>query len=124
MVLMGERLSSRFMKKRSVQFASEYLHRWGAWVIVLTRFTPIVRAPVYLAVGVSRFGVLRFFQTDGLAACVQVPLLLYLGKTIGGSNETVGAAVRTMGWIAGGLLVLTLLFTVLVDKSRKATNFS
>lgn len=119
MVAMGQKLIGRFSEKRGVKVATEYLHRYGAWLIVATRFTPVVRAPVYLSVGASRFGLLRFFRVDFLAACVQIPLLLFVGRSIGAHSESIGDAFKILGWIAGSILAVTILSTVAVEWSRK-----
>lgn len=115
LVLFGEKFAKRFEKKRAVQVASNYLRRYGAMVIVLTRFTPVVKGPVYFSVGALRFGLSRFLVTDLLAACVQVPLLLLLGKTIGENSRSIEHALKTVGWIAGSLLVISLVFTISLE---------
>jgi membrane protein DedA with SNARE-associated domain len=118
LVLFGEKFAKRFEKKRAVQIASNYLRRYGALVIVLTRFTPVVKGPVYFSVGALRFGLGRFLLTDLLAALVQVPLLLLLGKTIGENSESIEHALRTVGWIAGSMLALSLLITIRLESRQ------
>lgn len=112
LVLFGQKFVKRFEKKRAVQIASNYLRRYGGLVIVLTRFTPVVKGPVYFSVGALRFGLGRFLVTDGIAACVQIPLLLLLGKTIGENTQSLEHALRTIGWIAGAMLALSLTVTI------------
>lgn len=112
LVLFGQKFVKRFEKKRAVQIASNYLRRYGGLVIVLTRFTPVVKGPVYFSVGASRFGLGRFLVTDAIAACVQIPLLLLLGKTIGENTQSLEHALRTIGWIAGAMLALSLTVTI------------
>lgn len=112
LVLFGQKFVKRIEKKRAVQIASNYLRRYGGLVIVLTRFTPVVKGPVYFSVGASRFGLGRFLVTDAIAACVQIPLLLLLGKTIGENTQSLEHALRTIGWIAGAMLALSLTVTI------------
>ncbi len=119
MVLLGQRLSRRYAEKQSVKVASEYLRRYGAWVIFLTRFTPVVRAPVYFSVGASRFGIKRFAQIDGLAACIQVPLLLMIGKRMSEQADSIQEALKMIGWAAGGLLVLTFAVTIAMETAKR-----
>lgn len=94
---LGRRLSSP-----GVETALASLRRHGPGVVVVTRFVPLVRGPVYLATGLSGFGVGRFFLLDAAAACVQVPLLLWLGSRLG-QEATIEVALQRLGWIAMGL---------------------
>lgn len=122
LVLFGQKFVKRFEKKRAVQIASNYLRRYGALVIVLTRFTPVVKGPVYFSVGASRFGLGRFLLTDCIAACVQIPLLLLLGKTIGENTQSLEHALKTIGWIAGTLLALSLIFTISMEARQSLSR--
>jgi membrane protein DedA with SNARE-associated domain len=124
MVLIGQKLSAKFAHKRGVQMASQYLKSYGPWLIFVTRFTPMVRAPVYLSVGASRYGLRRFSRVDALAACFQVPLLLILGRTIGARAGSVDEAFRVIAWVGGSLLGVTLLSTYFVEKRRKRVEMT
>ncbi len=119
LVLFGERFVKRFEAKRAIQVASDYLRKYGASVIFLTRFTPVVKGPVYFSVGALRFGLGRFLIVDSLAACIQVPLLLLLGKTIGENSSSMEHALRTIAWIAGSLFVLSLSVTICLEIRRR-----
>jgi membrane protein DedA with SNARE-associated domain len=105
-----------------VRIASDYLRRYGASVIVLTRFTPVVKGPVYFSVGALRFGLGRFLVIDGIAGCIQIPLLLFLGRTIGENSRSIEHALRTIGWIAGVLLAISLIITISLE-ARRRSNF-
>ena len=80
----------RTLSSPRVAVASEALRRHGPLFVVVTRFVPFVRGPVYLATGLSGFGVGRFFLLDAAAACVQVPLLLWLGSRPRGGGDGIG----------------------------------
>jgi len=67
-----------------------------------------VRGPIYLATGLSGLPVGRFFPLDALAACVQVPLLLWVGSRLG-RDATMQEAWARIGWLSVGFVALALL---------------
>ncbi len=93
----------RTLSSPRVAAASASLQRHGPVVVVATRFTPFIRGPVYLAIGLSGLGVRRFFAIDAATALVQVSLLLWLGSRLG-SGVTMTEAWTRAGWLTAGLL--------------------
>jgi membrane protein DedA with SNARE-associated domain len=93
----------RTLSSPRVAAASAALRRHGPLLVVVTRFVPFVRGPVYLATGLSGFGVGRFFLLDAAAACVQVPLLLWLGSRLG-EGATASEAWIRIGWASAALV--------------------
>ena len=79
--------------------------------MVVTRFVPFFRGPVYLATGLSGLGVARFFVLDAAAACVQVPLLLWLGSRLG-EGATAPEAWARIGWASAALVGAALAVVV------------
>jgi len=71
------------------------LRKYGKWVIFGTRFTPIIRGPIYVAAGLSKMGVFNFFKIDATAALFQVPLLMVVGRLIGKKCGVFNARIST-----------------------------
>jgi len=109
---------ARPLRSEPVQAALGALRRHGRAVVFITRFTPLVRGPVYVAAGISQMGLARFFQVDALAACVQVPLLLWLGARVGEGAGSLVQAWHRMGWLALGLALAMLAFHLLLRRTR------
>ena len=65
-----------------VETAAGRVRAYGTWVVALTRFTPLVRGPIYFACGTARMPILKFVASDGIASLVHIPLLLYIGRQI------------------------------------------
>jgi membrane protein DedA with SNARE-associated domain len=110
----------RTLSSPRVAAASAALRRHGPVVVLVTRFTPLVRGPVYLAAGLSGLGVGRFFLLDAAAACVQVPLLLWIGSRLG-DGATVEQAWSRIGWLSAGLVGTAVAVAVVkrvVDERR------
>jgi membrane protein DedA with SNARE-associated domain len=98
---------ARSLGSPRVEAAMAALRRHGSPLVVATRFTPFVRGPVYLATGLSGFGARRFLALDAAAACVQVPLLLWIGSRLG-QDATMEEAWRRVGWLSAGLVGIAL----------------
>jgi membrane protein DedA with SNARE-associated domain len=84
----------RFLRPDLIERALSRLKARGSWAVVLTRFTPLVRGPMYFAIGLSKTPLKRFCAVDALASCVQIPMLLIIGSKIGGACGPIVAACR------------------------------
>lgn len=71
------------VREETVIEAEEWFRARGLWVIVLSRFVPATRFPVYLASGILGVPPLKFFSVLGLAALVWTPLILFLAALLG-----------------------------------------
>ncbi len=109
---------ARAFHSPAVQGALATIRRHGRAVVFVTRFTPLVRGPVYFASGLSQMGLGRFFQVDALAACLQVPLLLWLGARLGDGATSLLDAWRRMGWLALGLAMALLAVHIFLARRR------
>lgn len=104
----------RLLGSPEVTSALDAVRYHGPGLVLVTRFIPFVRGPVYLATGLSGLPVRRFFALDALAACVQVPLLLWVGSHLGRDGTAQEAWMR-IGWLSVGFVALALL-TVLARR--------
>ena len=98
----------RLLGSTDVTTALSIVRRHGPGLVLVTRFIPFVRGPIYLATGLSGLPVRRFFLLDALAACFQVPLLLWVGSRLG-QGATMQEAWTRIGWLSAGFVALALL---------------
>jgi membrane protein DedA with SNARE-associated domain len=98
------RPTARLLESEAVRSALAALSRRGGAVVFLTRFTPLVRGPVYLAVGVSGMAIGRFALADALAASLHVPALLWAGSWLGRGAGSLPAAMGRVVWLTLGLV--------------------
>jgi membrane-associated protein len=70
------------LKRGHVDRASERVRRHGPGIVALTRFTPLVRGPIYFACGVSGMSLARFVAADAAASLAHIPLLLLIGNQL------------------------------------------
>jgi len=61
--------------------------RWGAWVIVASRFIPFSRTPVFTAAGLTKMSLWKFFFAEAISAIPVVGLQLGFGWLLGMGYE-------------------------------------
>lgn len=89
MFLLGRIYGERLLQNRWIaklmtpaRFAAvqKQFDKHGDWVLFFARFLPGLRSPIFMTAGISgRISFWRFFLQDGLAACLSVPVWVYLG---------------------------------------------
>lgn len=81
----GQRISRfpgfcRVLTEQRFSSAQAAFHRYGKWVMFVSRFLPGLRTPMFFSAGMShRVSAGTWFAMDGLAALISVPIWVYLG---------------------------------------------
>jgi membrane protein DedA with SNARE-associated domain len=110
--LCGRLFGGRFVRGESVRRASEWLARRGLIVVLLSRFTPGLRLPVYLASGILRVPAWRFAFFLLIACLLWAPLLVgasavagerLISGILGNHPGGVAATAAAAGLLAGML---------------------
>ena len=83
--LVEHRFLSHAMPPHRLAAMQGFMRRRGAAAIFAARFMPGVRSAVYLAAGSLRLPYRRQFLYDGLAAAVELPLLVFAVRYVGGN---------------------------------------
>ncbi len=81
--------------RRAVERVLDRARAHGERLAFFTRFTPTVRAPVYLALGLSGLRPARFLRSDALASLIQVPALILVGFLIAATPAATAAVPST-----------------------------
>lgn len=95
--------------------------KYGVWALFFARFMPGLRAPIYLAAGMSRrVSYLKFLLLDGAAALISVPVWVGMGH-YGAQNRD-----NLARWMSNGhnitlvvIGVVILAVVILVIRNRK-----
>jgi len=92
------------------------VRRRGARAILLARFLVGLRGPVYLAIGASKYPMLRFELINGAIGLVEVAVLVFLGYRFGQSARL----AHQIRWIeiAVGASMLAVLAAPFLFKAR------
>jgi len=119
-VLIGKHFGKQFfIKKRGIQFAQKFFLKFGGQAIFLTRFTPLIRAPMYLVVGFSQYPALSFLRFDAWASCFQIPLLLLTGRWIETQSKSIIGAYKEITILFGIGLTFTMIGNILFELTLK-----
>ena len=85
----------------------------GIWVVFFARFTPGLRLPIYLSVGMSRrISLLHFLLIDGIASLISVPIWIYLAYYLASNLEELLKKVQLGQSIMHIIAVTIVLFVV------------
>jgi membrane protein DedA with SNARE-associated domain len=100
--LLRTRFGKRVVSPDLRRWAEELVRRHGFRAILVGRFLVGLRGPVYLAIGASKYPVLRFELINGAVGLVEVALLVGLGYRFGQSARL----AHEIRWIELGLAIV------------------
>ncbi len=87
-------------------------HRYGIKVLLVIRWVPAIRTPIFISAGIMRLSFLRFLLADGIAAVFGHTLLFFLAFEFGDQfRDLVWRAERQVNHVKP-LLILLLLAAV------------
>jgi membrane protein DedA with SNARE-associated domain len=115
--LIEHRLLSRAMPARRITAMQAFMQRMGPVAIFIARFMPGVRSAVYFAAGSLRLPYRQQFLFDGLAAAVELPLLVFGVRYVGGNWR---ALFADAAWVQWAVLAALLLAAVIVGLRFRA----
>jgi membrane protein DedA with SNARE-associated domain len=107
--LLGHRLLARLVPPARLAAMRARMLRYGPGYIFLVRFMPGMRTALFFAAGSLKLPYRQMLVYDGAAAMVELPLLVYSVRYVGGRWEEILAMVqRFQGWLGAGVLLLVL----------------
>ena len=117
--LVEHRMLSHALPARRLAAMQSFMQRRGPAAIFLARFMPGVRSPVYLAAGSLRLPYRQQFLFDGLAAAVELPLLVFGVRYVGGRVDEL---LASPGWLQGGVIAAALLLVAVLWAWRRRAS--
>ena len=125
----GHRFGARLLRHRyfarvvsDVRLAAmqDTMRRYGPAYIFVVRFMPGVRTALFFAAGSLKMPYRHLFIYDGAAALVELPLLVYGVRYVGGRWEDILALMqRFQGWLVPAFVLLVLAVWWLARRSTK-----
>lgn len=117
--LLEHRLLAHAIAPARLAAMQAFMLRMGPGAIFAARFMPGVRGAVYLAAGSLRLPYRQQFLFDGLAAAVELPLLVFGVRYVGGRwEELVPRSPWVQGAAVAGAAVLLLAAWLLRRRRR------
>jgi membrane protein DedA with SNARE-associated domain len=106
-MLLRKPFFARIIPEARLQSLQTTMRRYGPAYIFVVRFMPGVRTALFFAAGSLKMPYRHLFIYDGAAAIVELPLLVYGVRYVGGRWEEILDAIhRFQGFIVGGVLLL------------------
>jgi membrane protein DedA with SNARE-associated domain len=115
----------RFIRPGRLRIATRWFARYGDRLVFLSRLTPGTRLVVFVSAGVRGMPASRFLVYDALASLIWVPLLLWvgesLGERIGGFNAALAWIADRIFWVVIAVIVVLIARHVWISRSAKRT---
>jgi membrane protein DedA with SNARE-associated domain len=107
--LLRHRWFARLLPEARLAAMQATMRRYGPAYIFVVRFMPGLRTPLFFSAGSLKMPYRYLFIYDGAAALVELPLLVYGVRYVGGRWEEILALFqRFQGVLLPGLLLLVL----------------
>jgi membrane protein DedA with SNARE-associated domain len=103
--LLEHRLLAHAISPRRLAAMQGFMQRAGPAAIFFARFMPGVRSAVYLAAGSLRLPYRQQFLFDGMAAAIEIPLLVFAVRYVGGKWEQL---LPSSPWLQAALAAVAL----------------
>ena len=124
--LLRTRFGRRIIAPDLRKWGEDLVRRHGFRAILLGRFLVALRGPVYLAIGGSKYPMLRFELINGCVGLIEVALLVGLGYEFGRSaklaHEVRFIEIAVAVTMAAILVVPPIVKWRLVRRHRRAAN--
>jgi membrane protein DedA with SNARE-associated domain len=108
------------ISKRRLDRAHNWFDRYGAPVIVVSRFIPFARAEFPYAAGVARMGYVRFLIFGTIGSIVWITALGVLGNAVGSSWQSWRHNLEYVDYVGAALLVVAIVYLIVrITRSRR-----
>jgi membrane protein DedA with SNARE-associated domain len=115
-----ERPGSRLhVSPKRLNRAHAWFERYGAVAILVSRVTPLVRAPFPYAAGVARMSYGRFVVLATLGSIVWIGALGILGRTVGSSWQSWRHNLQYVDY-AGAAVLIGAIAYLIIRRARRA----
>lgn len=117
--LLRHRWAARIVSESRLVSMQETMRRYGPAYIFVARFMPGVRTALFFAAGSLKMPYRHLFLFDGIAAALELPLLVYGVRYVGGNWKEILALVsQFQGALAAGVAVLVLGIWIVIRRRR------
>ena len=118
--LLRHRVAARIVSEARLSALQDTMRRYGPAYIFVVRFLPGVRTALFLAAGSLKMPYRHLFLYDGLAALVELPLLVYGVRYVGGRWQEIMDLVGRFQGVLVAAVVVVVLALWLVGRHRNA----
>lgn len=107
--LLAHRWAARIVSPERLAALQDTMRRYGPGYIFVVRFMPGVRTALFFAAGSLKMPYRHLFLYDGIAAVIELPLLVYAVRYVGGNWQRIMALVgEFQGWLVAAVALAVL----------------
>lgn len=108
------------ISKQRLDRAHRWFERWGAPVIVVSRWIPFARAAFPYAAGVARMGYLRFLTFATIGSIVWISALGVLGRAVGSNWQSWRHNLEYVDYVGAALVVAAIAYLIVrIARTRR-----
>jgi len=108
------------VSKRRLDRAHNWFERYGAPVILISRFIPFARAAFPYAAGVARMGYGRFLIFGTIGSIIWITALGVLGNAVGSSWQSWRHNLENVDYVGAALLVIAIAYLIVrITRNRR-----
>lgn len=112
--ILRHRWFARILPGQRLTAMQERVRRGGPASIFVIRFLPGIRTALFFAAGTLKIPYRTFFLFNGLAAAIELPLLVFGVRYVGGRwKEILPAIQQAQGWLLLGVIAIVALAVLL-----------
>ena len=112
--ILRHRWFARILPGQRLTAMQERVRRGGPASIFVIRFLPGIRTALFFAAGTLKIPYRTFFLFNGLAAAIELPLLVFGVRYLGGRwKEILPAIQQAQGWLLLGVIAIVALALLL-----------
>lgn len=109
--LLEKPFMARIVSPHKLQVMQHVLRRRGAAFLFFVRFIPGIRTALFFAAGSLRMRYRDLFLYDGVAALIELPLLVYGVRYVGGRWQVLQGYLHGAQWyLLGGIALASVLW--------------
>lgn len=116
--LLRHRYAARIVSEARLASMQDTMRRYGPAYIFVVRFMPGVRTPLFFAAGSLKMPYRHLFIFDGAAALVELPLLVYGVRYVGGRWEEILALMQRFQGVLVPVFILLVVGVWLLARRR------
>lgn len=116
--MLRHRYFARVVPEARLASLQDTMRRYGPGYIFVVRFMPGIRTPLFFAAGSLKMPYRHLFVYDGAAALVELPLLVYGVRYVGGRWEEILALMQRFQGVLLPVFVLLIVGVWLLARRR------
>lgn len=115
----GKHSWTEFLQDKHLRTSQRWMEKYGAWIVIFSRFSAGIRFFVAIAAGISRMNILLFTVTFSLGTFLWNFILIFLAFQVGENWQRVLDFLRVYNFIIFALLFLFIAVWALYKVKKK-----